>query len=304
MNKLVILFFSCFLIGLIFCSSCTRNEWVIDDNRDPGYDPDKKYIVYFNPRIESRYTRALTPFPANCKAQIFAFNYKGSQESLASPVYESLKAGTLTPTGSPLTLPVGSYNFYAVSTKQDSLPPAFVKNEATGLENGVDYLWSGIQNQSVHENGTVLDLTFQHCAAQLVFNIINQDTTNRIESIWYAGTIAATPSDTSVWNLETGYIRQAVTDPSEVIIATLNDLTMSFIFLPFQTPKACPLEITAVLSSGSAYMIEVVIPPIPDGYVSGHSYQYDIVYDQDTVVLNQVSIAPWIEHEEGNIDVN
>lgn len=302
-NQTSILFLLFFVL-LLVCTNCTRNEWIISDNRTPDFDPDKKYIVYFNPRIENRFSRSLTPFPSGCKAQIFAFNYDGSDESITSPVYESLTAGTLSPTGSPMILPVGSYNFFAVSTKNDTLPPTFTSNQATGLKNGIDYLWCGLQDQSVSANASVIDLTFTHSSSQLVFNIINCDTLSSIDTILYAGTVAPAPSDTSVWNLLTGKIAQLTADPSVILDASVNKLTMSYIFLPFETQRACPMQAAVVLNNGNLYLMEVSIPPLSGGYQSGYSYQYDIDYYQDTVILHQVVVAPWIENIEGNINVN
>ena len=78
---------------------CARNEWIIDDIRTgTEVSNTNKYIVYFNPRLESNYTRSLSAFPEGCKVHIYAFDDSEDTQCINSSLYESLTPGYLTPT--------------------------------------------------------------------------------------------------------------------------------------------------------------------------------------------------------------
>ena len=159
------------LICLLIMFGCVKNEWIIEDRRSEesvnSSDNDKnKYIVYFNSRMVVSTSSDVTLFPKDCKAQIFVFIDTEWVQSQESPVYESLTAGTLTPTAKPMVLLKGTYNFYAVSVKTDTLPPPFSNNIANYLANGTDYLWDGIEDYGITVDGTVINVVFSHCASR------------------------------------------------------------------------------------------------------------------------------------------
>ena len=137
---------------------CTNNKYLIEDLRG-SKNSNSEYIVYFLPRIESNFsTRDLTSFPQYCKAQIFVFNSNDSNTVLMSPVYRSQSEGTLTAVSNPIVLASGSYDFYAVSLKEDSVPITFDSNIATGLLNGIDYLWYATKDEEIDQNGTTIPI--------------------------------------------------------------------------------------------------------------------------------------------------
>lgn len=291
----MLLFFSFF--------ACVKNEWVIDDYQTDPFPGSQKCIVYFNPRLESNYTRSLSLFPSGCKAQIFAFIDGAGEQSISSPVYESLKAGTLTPTQSPMVVPVGTYDFYAVSLKNDTLPPSFKQNKATGLQNGIDYLWSNVTGMNINTSGSVVDLSFNHCATQFVFNIVSTQTATPISSIVFADMTVPPPSPNASWDLLTGRISQTDTIPSDVGYLSLNGLSMSLICLPYKSSKNTLLAASVLNADDSLIFFNVEIPILPGGYQGGCSYQYEILFTGDTVLLGKILVAPWTEDQEGNIDV-
>ena len=119
---------SSFLTGLallIGLCGCVDNTFHVDDIRGIETWKRNKYIVYFTSRMESSIvTKTLSPFPANCQAQIYVYSSQGDEQFMSSPVYRSQSAGTLTPTsGTPLLLTIGIYDFVAVSSKQITYPP-------------------------------------------------------------------------------------------------------------------------------------------------------------------------------------
>ncbi|MGL5682145.1 MAG: fimbrillin family protein [Marinifilaceae bacterium] len=297
---------SVFLIPVAFLFlffGCTKNKWIIEDQREEILNGNERYVVYFNPRLESNFTKALTPFPQNCYVQVYASNTM-SLNSLFFPfLYESLSPGTLSPVSKPISISPGIYNFYAVSTKNDSIPPSFnTQNFATTLYNGIDYLWSGVMDKNVWESGEVIDITFTHCATQLVFNIVNNSQANAIDSVIYAA-MGVPTIDSVSWNLVTGEIPQLQTDPSDIQIMNYSKNTLSGICLPFISSKPIILACYALTAQNELFTFNVDVPPLSNGYLGGHSYQYNLVFDQDTLMVGDVLVAPWIEHNQGTIIV-
>lgn len=288
--------------AFLLCQGCVRNEWIVEDVR--GDASGSRCVVYFNPRMESNFTRALTPFPAGCQAQIYAFIDGPGKQSVGSPVYESLKAGTLSPTGSPMTLPVGTYDFYAVSLKEDAPPPAFTDNSAGNLSNGVDYLWCGITGENINATGSTVDLTFRHCATQFVFDIVSQENATVISDILYAAMSVPDPAGGARWNLLTGEISQMNVVPEDIAYMNVSDVRISTVCLPFtNTEGENLLSVFAVSQADTMVSFEVDIPIPESGYLSGRSYQYEILFMADTILLGDVLVAPWIENLEGDINV-
>ncbi len=281
-------------IGSLLCCNCVRNEWIVDDDREGVTTVDGKYIVYFNPRLESNFTRALTPFPKGCYAQVYAFVDGQGNQSITSPVYESLSAGTLTPTQKPMLLDADAYDFYAVSLKADSLPPQFTNNTATDLYNGIDYLWCGLTDQIINASGTTIDLTFTHSATQFVFQAKNTDDHLRVDSIYYVGLIVPTVTNQS-WDLTTGVISPSTQQPSDIQYLSVDQMTASGIFLPFNYDGPTLIAGWASNVLDSTFFFSVEIPPLETGYLGGHSYQYEILSAEDTITLGNIRVAPWIE---------
>ena len=279
-------------------SSCVKSEWIIDDIRESqNYELSNavKNIVYFNPRIESNFiTRTLTPFPAGCYVKIFVFADTEGSQSMFSPLYESLKAGTLTPTQNAIALPTGEYDFYAVSIKSDSLPPPFEQNYSSSLSNNVDYLWSGVKNHAVGTSGTTIDLTFSHTASQLVFNISN-GSTNYLKSIKSATMNVAKATDLSKWNLLTGEISQVNAAPVVSQSMDVDDFVLSGICLPYINDSTSVVTVSAINDKSTAFSFSFNIPQPSNGFESGDSCQYDVIVDPDIIYVSQVMVAPWKE---------
>ena len=217
-----------------------------------------------------------------------------------SPLYESLKAGTLTPTQNAIALPTGEYDFYAVSIKSDSLPPPFEQNYSSSLSNNVDYLWSGVKNDAVGPSGTTIALPFSHTASQLVFNISN-GSTNYLKSIKSATMNVAKATDLSKWNLLTGEISQVNAAPVVSQSMDVDDFVLSGICLPYINDSTSVVTVSAINDKSTAFSFSFNIPQPSNGFESGNSYQYDVIVDPDIIYVSQVMVAPWKEVTGNNI---
>ena len=284
------------LLGLMMLLfACVDNKFIIDDYRRIPNSKATKNVVYFLPRIESKFaTRTLSPFPAYCKVKIFAFNAYGTQRSISSPVYRSLEPGTLSPSQTPMTLINGTYDFYAVSLKEDSLPPTFTDNIAIGLENNKDYLWCGISDQMIDQNGTTIPITFNHVATQIVVNIVNQDTLNPVTSIHDAWVTNPQITNDVTWDLTTGVISPADTLSSTGGLMQINGLTTSYIMVPIVMKNGkLPYLAVVTLQEGETMSCNVDIPFPEAGYLSGRSYNYDLYFNADSIILVDAEVDAW-----------
>ena len=292
------------LIFIAVFSNCVRNHWIVDDERNSGLIDEyaTKYIIYFNSKVESTFTRAVTEFPSGCNVKIFAFIAGDGYQSIVSPVYESKTAGALSPTQSPMYLPVGTYDFYAVSLETDSLPPTFLDNTASVLKNNTDYLWCGVTNKVISVSGDVIDLTFTHCASQMVFKIVNEGTEYGFKSISEAY-IGLPDSTGATWDLTSGIISQLSDPDMKIKEIDYDDLTLKTIFLPYTSTSNNNLAIIGISQTGTYLGVTVDVPVPTDGFESGKSYNFEILFRADTFLLGDVVVAPWTEDDMGNLDI-
>ena len=306
LNKNIPLIICISLIIGIF--SCSQNKWVIEDLRTTTTtttNSDVKYIVYFNPRIESNFTKSLSAFPIDCVVQVYCFTNTQGNQYIGSPKYESLTAGHLTPKGSPLIVPVGSYDFYATSQKIDTAPPSFINNVTYDLRNGIDYLWCGVEDQAIGSMGTTVDLTFTHCATQLVFNIINIDSVATLDSIIYASMSAPLIQDSIYkWSLLTGIINQAEAKITDILYLDIDSLVISGICMPFINDSVIYVTAYGENRNDEEILFTFSVTMPDSGYQAGHSYNYDVYYDLDSVVIGEAYILPWYGVNMGNIVVD
>lgn len=284
-------------IVFLLLVGCVDNKLYLDDTRGSGKKGE--FLVYFYPRMESNFviTKSLSPFPKNCKAQIFAFSSGGNEQSVASPVYRSLSAGTLSPTQSPMMLVSGEYNFYTVSTRNDSLPPTFSDNVATSLRNGLDYLWCGITDQTINSNGTTLPITFTHSATQLVVGIRNEDETTPMTALVSARCQVPQTDGSVTWSITTGVITPTVSISDSLDSMKCSGFTASHIVIPIAAGVDSLIFEAVVSQSGLQSLCTVGIPVPSGGLQGGHSYEYEMIFKEGVLKPALVRVLPWKEDE-------
>ena len=287
------------LILLFSLSGCVDNIFHVDDIRGVETWKRNKYNVYFTSRMEnSIITRTLTPFPINCKAQIYVYSSQGDEQFMSSPVYRSQSAGTLTPTsGTPLLLTTGIYDFVGISSKTDDTPPSFDDNIATGLSNGTDYLWCLIQNQVIDSDGTTIPITFNHVASQIVVNLVNEDNEDEATNFYSVSMDLPLITNDVSWSLKDGVIASATTNSGELSTINMNNAgtQASYIIVPYN-PSTGYMQFNAqVEQMETVSSCSVNIPAPSGGFLGGHCYEYDLIFDADSLFIGIVKVAPWKE---------
>ena len=308
------------LFFIIILGSCTYNELVIIDKR-PGADTTQidttgpKKLVYFYPRIETLASddgyasTTVEAFPAGRRVQVFVFA-RGIQY-LMSPIYQSLDAGSLTPVSTPVVIPTGNYDFYFTSINTSSDPPTVENSVVSPVSNGIDYIWASAK-VAVETNNTSVPVTFTHSCTQVVFNVINDDTTQLVDWINYA--MIQMPDTSGLeWDLYSGEITglNTTTDEMDVSQSLLDDkinmpasgLMCSQFLVPleYSGTMAAFMQLKMTTEGGGGYKGYDLTLSIPDGELSaGNSYHYNIYFAKDTVYIGDVEINSWIiVNEEG-----
>ncbi|MGL5682147.1 MAG: fimbrillin family protein [Marinifilaceae bacterium] len=294
-----IFYISCLIIMFL---GCTKTNFIIEDYRENTstiIDIDKNLISLY-PRITGYGGPAVgeTPFPSGCIAQAFAFN--NGQQLTQWRYYKSMSPGTLTPVNQPMEIVNGLYDFYFVSTKSSSDPPVFLNGTAT-VYNTIDYLWYKIDDQTI-ENTTTLPINFEHCCAQIVIKVFNAPGDSVVQ--WTQVAMMEMPNLKNVgWDLYSGVITPATSINSDSLqVMNSSGLNSNLVILPVTNIATIYLYLAMQMYDGNFIESYNLYLPVPDStFKAGTSYHYDIMFANDTVLINNVNIAPWIDvDEEGN----
>ncbi len=299
MNKYIQISIFIFLAIII---SCTQDRFTVEDLRihpqkstDNSYN---EYIIGFYPRmisgISSSGVEELNAFTEDCYANIYAYNNGNSFILSDQQLYKSMTAGTLSPVNLPIILEDGNYNIYATSIHSDQKPPSFTNYITTDINSGVDYLWALVDTINIETETNVI-LNFNHVACQVNLNVINQQTDTIADWINFAmlGTPEVTSS--SEWNLLTGVITPSTSIRVDTLLNMVaKGLTASQYILPVSKVAEIYLYISLKLNKENEPMGYEIFLPLPDStFLPGSSYSYTVQYGYDTIIVNDVNIAPW-----------
>lgn len=298
------------IISLFIIASCVKNEYIIDDYRGLGIIDwnGPRYPIFFSPKLETNYTRSLDiPFPEGVKARIYAFLDNQANSYISANDYYCKTSGILS-SSAPLLLPYGTYNFRGISSLTNSNPPSVENNAATGLENGVDYVWGAISGQTINSPSTTLPITFYHQAVQLQFVIQDSLSDVKVTKIYNTSQIGVPNGESnSKWDIINGGISQITATSYTYATSsdlTINGLSISTICVPFTSSISDTVKINCINTNNDDVSFSVVVPIPTGGYVSGTSYNYNIVYAVDTVYTDVVTVLPWTEVVEPDVDEN
>ena len=246
------------IITLLFISGCTRNEFIVIDNRleESNADIDNSSLknqIYFYSRIIDFSSRSSTGYSAFQKdniAQVFIFVTHGSCILYNNNYFKAYEDGVLSPiSGNVIDLTTGKYDFYFVSTNSSTKPPTFSNGIATNstnnkLNNGIDYLWYYVTT-NITQNPTVLPVEFKHCATQIVVNVSTEDTNVDAKWIGYASIESPVINDKSQWNLNTSILSPCTSlDSSTPLQLNSSGLTSHQIIFPLDSISEIPMYIT------------------------------------------------------------
>ncbi len=313
MNKLKYIINRCVILCIVILSSCGDNHIINDiyvdypfsnnDSTSISNGSKQTYRVSFTAMVDEVVTKTTntTPLQASRYVTIYTFIYMNDYVTTKS--YQTAQAGLLSPVdGDILSIPDGSYEFYALSVGNKPVYPPTVTDFSTGfatpLSNGIDYLSAQLTNESISGN-TTIPLTFSHACSQIMIKIVPEDASlTTLDSITSA-TISA-PSTTSLFlSLFTGRISQSRALSSTAETMYISGDTCHQILLPLTYTGDLTMNFSAIINGEKeARDYSVKIPLVDDTLAAGSSYLYEIFITSSSVNFNSVNVKDWTEVNE------
>lgn len=258
-------------------------------------------LVTFHATVESRnITRSLSPISKNVRAYIYAFSGTATNAS-GSPIeqgaYQTANPGLLVGLDSyNMTLPNGTYNFYAVSDNTPFRAPSFSEGISAPLVNGIDYLWWSGQQQTVTSQQASIPIVFMHSATQVSFELsagqgitINQFVLAHLKASTEDGTM----------NLSTGIITPATGFQTAQSKMGVNGNLAQYIMLPVKTSDSLWVSFDVIVNDENTARTYEVEVPLPGGELkSGDSYRFAAVIEANTVTFPSVDVRSWVNVDE------
>lgn len=223
----------------------------------------------------------VVPLPLNCYSQIFIFELgkkPGVDNYKYHGFYRADTPGHLTSLYGNLSVSPGLYSVYAVSTynyASDKTPNVSSQGIATGLYNGMDYLWweqEVVQVVAGQEND--INILFLHRCVQLEINVIGSEYI-KVDGIGQMDFSAPTTSNAS-WNLGTGNITGSYSLQNGNQLMTINGLTADGYMIPVTTTS--PITVFMDVIIYGIHDWEKFDLPLPENneYIGGNCYIYEV----------------------------
>ncbi|MGL5787132.1 MAG: fimbrillin family protein [Bacteroidales bacterium] len=278
------------ILLVIVISSCNGN----DDNKKA---PDSESDIIFNASIHELALKGYASNPINqgVKATFYAFK-SGTETLAAQGNYLADKSGQMTGINNYIMyLLPGSYDFYGISQNDTTLFQLLTNWQSSELQNGIDYLWAHTASKSITESSTFLAITFDHIAANLVFELEsgNHVSINTLDSI-----LIQTPVENIKLNLLDAELPQSGQLSSEFTPMIISGLMGNYYILPVNTTT--PLETLFYLkingeTKETAYNLKIHLPE--GGYVSGKSYNYKLSITESEIIIKAFTVSDWIVND-------
>ena len=145
---------------------------------------------------------------------------------------------------------------------------------------------------------TTLNITLNHAASQIIFDIVSSDNSIIIDSV--ANAQITPPSNTGLtWNMFTGVIT-----PSRALASSLLDLIVSDqmchnIVLPLVSKDSLNLGFEIWLNNKTYYRDYNVTVPFPNYiFLPGRYYRYQVSFNKHSIYMCNVNINDWLIDDE------
>lgn len=300
------------LAAALLLGGCSKTTITIDeggtssaDGSSGSSDNDESAadnLVGFHATVESvDMTRSMSPIAAGTVVTVYAYhgatNEAHTTSAMARGNYTAQQAGTLTgESGYKMYLSNGTFDFYAVSSNTDYVPPAFRMGTSVALSNGVDYLWWGCSDYEINGSQVTVPIVFNHSATQVSFDI-EAGTGVVLQSI--ASATITVPQPGASMDLTTGIITPATEYAAQPASMGINGLRLQYTMLPLQTTSPMTLSLTLNMNYDPTPHVYSVQVPVPDGALkAGNSYRYLAVIDANTVTFPSVGVTDWVDVDE------
>lgn len=284
----------------------------IDDDKCDccGKDSEEMKSVSFKGVIFSAISvKSSKTIPAGIRAVILAY------ESGDNPVIKSCYPATpltvisdqngnlVIENESPLFMPVGNYDFYAISINSGNQEKfEFDAGKIKGLMNGTDYLWA-TKKEIVINNSTNVTFDFIHKAVAIELDFIAG---NGIDYLYITNVQTAMSADGGELMLSSGEITPSLALSSLMKKLDVINNTCRWIMLPLSGLSELPIIIEAILQKGDkveSKRFATSLPIVNRNYKAGTLYKYFIQVEADSLSFGNTAVSEWAEISMDNIIV-
>lgn len=298
-----------------------------DDLQDKPQTNEKgEYAINFSGNMDLTTTKAGPEAVATgVKAKISAYEKDAAvttATAIASKGYSVVEtAGTFVGDNSyVMYLPKGSYDFYAVSTNSSTNAPSFTSGVSGVLENGVDYIWAKVSNQSVGNATKDVALAFQRKAVQIFIDIKSDENSLELTG-WQDGENAATITPPVATGCTMALTDGTITAAGSVDTEKSSDFykanmttgtivnkatTASYIMLPVATGQTLKVQFKVKVKIGGRNTEESKIytasltapsqdPSSTTAFLSGKKYTYTATLKANEITFTNATVADWTE---------
>lgn len=257
-------------------------------------------------------TKSASAFPAGVETSIFAY-YSGEDPSLkrehpSTPInaVSDISGNFRMKNNLAFYLPLGYYDFYAISANSSSLNGFSVQmGQSDTLKNGVDYLWAQVRDVPISNHSTI-QFNFEHAATSIIIEV-NSNVTSPAssEKALLNRALIGIPLTNQVLNLANGKISLSKNITAPKAIMHVNDNKAGYIILPLEKNIKIPIELDIStlgnndIESQRKYLFE--LPSPPTGFQGGMQYRYRVAISQGKIVFENTSVEQWNEKELDNI---
>lgn len=301
-----------FQITAILLLLCLSVISCIDDDKCDccGKDSEEMKSVSFKGGINSANSvKSSKTIPAGIRAVILA--YESGDNPVSKSCYPATPLSVVSDQSgnlvieneSPLFMPVGNYDFYAISLNSDNREKfKFDAGKLEGLTNGTDYLWA-TKKEIVIKNSTNVTFDFTHKAVAIELDLFAGD---GIDSLYVTNFLTSMSVDGGELLLSSGEITPSLALSSMMIKVEVTNNTCRWIMLPLSGISELPIIIEAILQKGDGVeskRFASALPIVNKNYTAGRLYKYLIQVDADSLSFCNTSVSEWAGISLDNIIV-
>ena len=159
-------------------------------------------------------------------------------------------------------------------------------------------------NQIINSNGVTIPITFNHVAVQIVINIVNADGQDPITQLLQAAITEPLITDNVSWDLITGVITPATSMSENVLTMNCEGTTVSTYMLPADIENGVFVFNVWLIQEFDMSSCAASIPFPQGGFQAGKCYEYEMIFDADSLMLGNVNVLPWKEEYVGSANAN
>jgi hypothetical protein len=194
----------------------------------------------------------------------------------------------------PLAISDGIYDFYSISENSGNSPQLyFCEGQASGIVNGVDYLWATSKEKNITFDRNV-EFHFKHVSCQMRLTILSEDNVSSVNVTDVKFTLPS--QDEASINLSEGYIAPVNNVGAlESINGYAN--SRSFYILPCTASMSIEIVLDASID-GDFQTKRIYRATLSEDLLGGKAYELCLTVKNSNTILVNCNTKAWSIHTE------